>query len=238
MTKHQQLPADDDRTVEHNYTQRPNFSAPQQPPTVPPPPPYPPTYAQQPPPQPQPPKRRRRWPWVVGGIAALIIVIAAVSGGGNSAPPATRAGTASPSPYVAPAPVAPPAVSSSSSYGQASGHYGDQLTAGGLTLTASEPERHSNQYLGSQVCSTVTYHNNGSTPESYNMFDWKFRTSSGTETSASIPFNASPGEQLNSGQLAPGGTVSGKICSDNTVKSASAVVYSPGFGILHQLVWS
>lgn len=128
-----------------------------------------------------------------------------------------------------------PEASTGGAIQQATGSYGTPLTAGDLTVTASAPKQVSQPYLGAQMCSNVTYQNNGSTQQSYNVFDWKFRTSSGAESSANIPFNS--GSPLNSGDLAPGGTVSGEVCADNTVKDAAAVVYSPGFGIMHQLTW-
>lgn len=169
------------------------------------------------------------------GVAGLILCIAYTASFVNymANPPATRSGATGATPHVAPS-VPSPATSSASA--QTTGNYGDSLTAGGLTLTVSAPRQISNQFLGPQVCSTVTYRNTGSSSESFNPFDWKFRTSSGVESSASIPFNSD--SPLRSGQLSPGGTVSGQVCADDSISSASSVVYSPGFGILHRLEWS
>lgn len=169
---------------------------------------------------------RKRWPWVVGGIALLIII--AVSCGSNT--------TTTPS-GSSPAGLAGAPASPTPSFRETdSGRYGSPLKAGDVTVVAQAPKKSTQAYLGSQVCTTVNYTNGGTSPVAFNPFDWKFRTSDGVEASASIPFNAK--SPLRSGNLAPGGKVSGQVCSDDTISQASAVVYSPGFGIVNELVWS
>lgn len=192
------------------------------------------------PPQPPPAAKRRRWPWIVGGITVFVIVVAAIENAGPPDPVAAPpAGSVAPLPPGTPIGTVDPGflqqLPTSSSSGPSTGAYGDALEAGGLTLTVSEPREVTQQYLGSQVCSTVTYRNTGDTSESFNPFDWRFRTSDGVEASAGIPYGAD--RALRSGQLSPGGRVQGQVCSDDSITDASAVVYSPGFGILHQLVW-
>lgn len=123
----------------------------------------------------------------------------------------------------APAPEQPPA------------RYGTPQTSDEMTVTVAKPKRSTNA-LGSQFCTKVTYRNTGASPHPYNLFDWKFRTAAGTETSASIPYDA--GNGLNSGDLNPGGTVSGQVCGDNTVRDVAAVIYTPGLLSSSGLVWA
>jgi hypothetical protein len=174
---------------------------------------------------------------IVFGVIGLffcviyLVAFAQMSSASTSRAPSSSAPSYSTRDY-APA----PSPGTASGHGQEAGNYGDPLTAGGLRLTVSAPETVSRAYLGNQVCTTVTYQNVGSSQESFNPFDWKFRTADGVESSASIPWNGD--KPLRSGQLAPGGKVSGQVCGDDSITKASAVVYSPGFGILHELVWS
>lgn len=172
-------------------------------------------------------KRRRGCLFVLLGVGALFVIVvvavAANSGGSTTSNPGAA-------PSAAPASSEPNAAAQ-----QSSGHYGDPLSAGDLTLTVSAPKKVTEQYLGAQTCSTVSYQNTGSAQEQFNLFDWKFRSSAGVESNATGSY--SPDNSLQSGELAPGGKTSGQVCADSSIKTASAVVYSPGFGILHELVW-
>jgi hypothetical protein len=168
---------------------------------------------------------------VVGVIVLLFIIGISTSHGGSSS---TSTSTA---PAASGAASAPAPSGGSSAVQQASGTYGTALTAGDLTVVVGAPQKETQAYLGTQYCSMVAYQNNGTTPASYNLFDWNFRNSGGAQSSASIAYSNSLGTPLNSGQLAPGGAVAGVVCSDTTVKDVAAVVYSPGFGIMHQLTW-
>lgn len=174
------------------------------------------------------PTKRKKWPWIVGGLVLFIIIVASCNSG-NSADTGSSGPNA---PAGSPAPAAP----STEAGAKTAAKYGQPLKADDLTLTVAPPKKSSNQFTGSQVCANVTYQNGGSTPQSFNLFDWKFRTSEGVEASAGIPFSG--GKALNSGQLRAGGKVSGLVCSDNTVEEASEIVYQPGFGFSDPLVWS
>lgn len=129
-----------------------------------------------------------------------------------------------------------PNTSSGSSSSPTSGAYGTSLTSGDLTLTASAPKKVSQSSLGTQYCTTVSYKNNGSDTVAYNEFDWKFRSTNGALTSAGVDFGDSS-SALNSGQLNPGGTVSGDLCSDTSTKNVNGLVYSAGLTGTNQLAW-
>ena len=114
--------------------------------------------------------------------------------------------------------------------------FGQEATSGDLAISASAPEQVT-EFGMTQACSTVTYKNNGSSPASFNPFDWKFTTPAGVEASASIPFNAGA-KALNSGQLAPGGTTSGMICGDQQTTDVNAVKYAPSFSFSDPITWT
>lgn len=122
-------------------------------------------------------------------------------------------------------------------YGATTAAYGESVTAGDMVVSVDAPETHSQQYLGNQSCAHVSYRNTGTTSEPFNMFDWKFRTSNGVETSISAPFTAGD-KALTSGELAPGGNVSGLVCGDLGTTNVTAVVYNPGFGVMHEVAFS
>lgn len=167
--------------------------------------------------------QKRKWPWILAA-GVIVLVVAGSCGATNSTNSDAR-------------PPAGVAASTTPSFRSTdTGKYGQPLKAGDVTVIAATPKKSTSQYTGSQVCSTVSYQNGGDSPVTFNPFDWKFRTTEGVEASASIPFNAK--SPLRSGNLAPGGKVSGAVCSDDTISSASAVVYSPGFGLVNELSWT
>lgn len=193
---------------------------------------------------PQPPKKKGgKVKWIVLGIFAFLLIVA-IANGGNSTPatqpvaaPVVPQAPAAAPVVPAPLPASPAAPEPYNGFGPTTAKYGQKVMAGDLEVTAAAPTTISQQFLGSQVCATVSYRNTGSTPESFSMFDWKFRTANGVETNASLPFNA--GESaLNTGQLAAGGTTSGKVCGDQQTKNVTALVFSPGFGVMHQVTFT
>lgn len=178
----------------------------------------------------------------MGAIAVLIVIGMVNSKSGDDSARSSTAAPAAATPSTSQVPSAAPSAKAGApapynGYGRTKAKYGEQVRAGGLTITAAAPTTISQTYLGDQVCSTVTYRNTGNTSEPFSPFDWNFRTANGVETSASIPFNAGD-SALNSGDLAPGGTTTGKVCGDSQTKNVSAIVFKPGFGIMHEVTFS
>ena len=120
-----------------------------------------------------------------------------------------------------PAPV-PAASAPASGQGPAAttGKPGDTLTAGDVQVTAAALRSESQQYMGPMKCAEVTYRNTGSVQVPYNTFDWKLQNPAGAITDPTFGGD----NTLSSGELAPGGTTSGKVCFD--VKSGQAGVYT------------
>lgn len=80
----------------------------------------------------------------------------------------------------------------------------------GLSITVSSVEPGPDRYDGTPTTrASVTYTNNGNDSQSFNIFDWKSEDANGVETSCT--YVASDNEQLDSGKLKPGGSVSGNV---------------------------
>ena len=81
----------------------------------------------------------------------------------------------------------------------------------GLNLTVNSVEPFVGKYNSDDptVCVNVTYVNNGDSNESFNTFDWKVVDASGVESSQTFVLDGE--DELKSGQLQPGGTVSGNV---------------------------
>lgn len=80
----------------------------------------------------------------------------------------------------------------------------------GLSITANSVGIITKSYSDEQLaCVNVTYVNNGSSNASFSTFDWKSENANGVQTSAS--YYSSDNEQLESGQLVPGGTITANV---------------------------
>ncbi|MBN9800974.1 MULTISPECIES: hypothetical protein [Pseudonocardia] len=177
-------------------------------------------------PPPAPKKKRTGLKVTLGILVAIVVIAIATGGGGDEQAPAAASGDAN----------AAPAAAGAAASGDQSVKFGQEATSGDLAISASAPEQVT-EFGMTQACSTVTYKNNGSSPASFNPFDWKFTTPAGVEASASIPFNAGA-KALNSGQLAPGGTTSGMICGDQQTTDVNAVKYAPSFSFSDPITWT
>lgn len=80
----------------------------------------------------------------------------------------------------------------------------------GLSITVNSAEPGPDQYDGTHtVRVSVTYTNNGSSNESFNIFDWKAVDENGVEKGSTYVMD--DGDRLESGKLNPGGTVTGNV---------------------------
>lgn len=78
--------------------------------------------------------------------------------------------------------------------------------------------------LGQNACAEVTYTNNGDEQASFQGYwDWKVRNPAGVITDPTFTGD----NDLDSGELAPGGTVSGSVCFDSTEPGEYSLVYEP-----------
>lgn len=86
----------------------------------------------------------------------------------------------------------------------------------GLQVTVNSVTPGLVNFDGSEIVEvSVTYQNNSSSTESFNVYDWKAENAQGVQTSSAYYSKAE--NQLNSGTLAAGGTVTGNIYFDPDV---------------------
>lgn len=213
-----------------------------------------------PPGYPQPPKKRKVWPWVVGGVTGIVLLIlggcavflAAVGDSLDSSDPTVRSGsggsTAAPRTDVtsiAPGTPDPPGSPTTSGErppdsglrfpGQQeddiAANVGDSVTVDRVTTTVT-PLDGEIQYSNDYLCTTVTIENGSDEPMSFNVFDWRLQDPSGTIRNSSFTLSDS---QLDSGEVAPGGTTRGDVCFDieGAPRGTYVVLFDPGLGILN-----
>lgn len=83
----------------------------------------------------------------------------------------------------------------------------------GLAITVNSFARVTQTYGDEElVCANVTYANNSSETLSFNLLDWKSEDDNGVQKSVS--YNIGDDNQLDSGQLKAGGTVTGNVYFD------------------------
>ena len=87
---------------------------------------------------------------------------------------------------------------------------GEVVNTNGLSLTSSAVKRGDGTF-GKSLCTTVKYGNGTNAAVSFNEFDWKLQGPNGAILSTTIGGSRN---LLNSGDLAPGGSVSGDVCFD------------------------
>lgn len=78
--------------------------------------------------------------------------------------------------------------------------------------------------LGQNACADVTYTNNGDEQTSFQGYwDWKVQNPAGVITDPTFTGD----NTLSSGELAPGGTVSGSVCFDSVEPGEYRLVFEP-----------
>lgn len=119
------------------------------------------------------------------------------------------------------------ASSSSSSTSKKTSHsnlsIGTEATfSSGLTVTVNSVESGLLNYDGRDItCVNVTYRNNGQSNESFNVYDWSGEDSQGARRN--FYYYSKAVDELNSGDLAPGGSVTGNIYFESPI---AKVVYT------------
>jgi hypothetical protein len=98
---------------------------------------------------------------------------------------------------------------------------GEVVGVGDLQMTAG-PLTPGDSVAGRTLCSTVTYRNTGSAPESIDaLYDWKLRDPSGEVVPAGVFGTDSA---LSAGQLGGGRSISGDVCFDRTAARSGRYV--------------
>ena len=173
--------------------------------------------------QPEPIKKKKPiLKWIFGAIAALVlllIVAVACSGSdsNNNADSSVAPDANSDNQEVAPGqssdPNAPLAVGQTFT------------TKDGLAVTVSGFTSQSTDFSGQFTCANVDLANTGDKQKDFSGYwDWKIQNPAGVISN--MDFSGIEGE-LESGSLAPGGNVSGIVCSENTEPGTYRVIYDP-----------
>lgn len=178
-------------------------------------------------PPPMPPQQKKggcmKWGLIIAGILVLLtvfgigigIVSIVVAGG-----PSTLTQYANPN------------SGASQSAEQVAGNQEvDGLTIGdtyqaskGLQITVNSFSVIDTEYLGPHACALVTYQNSGSKEVDFRGYgDWTIQNSAGVITNPTY----SGENDLQHGKLAPGGTVSGNVCFDDSAPGDYIVQYKP-----------
>jgi hypothetical protein len=155
------------------------------------------------------------------GFVVLLFWISVLSSGGSGTPTSGTSGGAGGGSAPAArkpdedAPPAFPGATKDDTVAQA----GAPVEKDGLVLTSSAVKAGDSTF-GKTLCTTVSYDNGTDESVSFNGFDWKLQDPNGTILSMTIGGSR---KALNSGDLAPGGKVSGDVCFEN--KGAAAGQY-------------
>lgn len=170
-------------------------------------------------------------------ILLVIIVITTAANSGNksssatgpigSSPASTQPSPAQASPAQAsPAEAAPPAFPGAKS-SDVVGKGGSALKIGDATVT-STPLVNGDAALGPTLCTSVSLQNASKDTLSFNIFDWKLQSPTGTILTSGL---SGSDNMLSTGEIAPGGTAKGDVCFDNkqTAPGQYVVLYQPTF---------
>jgi len=182
-------------------------------------------------PMPYPPPPRRRIGRTIGigllrlaGAVLVLIVAVAIFGGGNEQRSSTlgRGGTNTLTSDTGPA--------------YPGGQSGDVVATGdgtvtldGLSVTSTKLRRGDSTFRKT-LCTTVTYANGADRTASFGIYDFQLQDPKGAIVN---PTYFGGGDGLGSGELAPGGSVSGDVCFEDkaATKGRYIVLYDPS-------VWS
>jgi len=159
------------------------------------------------------------------GLVVLLVLVSALGGGGDNGT-ATRTSPGSAPANPAPAgqapaaqdPAAPPAfpgATADDTVAQA----GAAVNKDGLVVT-STAIKPGDSTFGKTLCTKVSYNNGTDKSVAFNAFEWKLQDPNGTILSTTL---GGTDDTLNSGDLAPGGKVTGDVCFEN--KSAPSGQY-------------
>jgi len=107
------------------------------------------------------------------------------------------------------------------------GATGDTLQIGDLQVQAAPFTAVHQMYSGDKLCSEVTYTNTGDGTEHFNPLDWTLQDPDGAALMTSY---ADGSDYLRSGQLSPGGTVSGEVCFDRQGPGQYVLLLDPMLG--------
>ncbi len=153
----------------------------------------------------EPPRKRgrlRKLLLIVGAVLVSVVACTFAVSGGGSDPAPTAPGTAAPEPNADPSPAED----------DLTGNAGETITMGEVAITSTPLVTGTSGYTET-LCTTATIVNSGDEAVPFNPLYWKLQDPQGAARTATF----TPGETgMSSGELAPGGTVTGDVCFEDT----------------------
>ncbi|MBD8030276.1 DUF5067 domain-containing protein [Corynebacterium gallinarum] len=161
-----------------------------------------------------------KWGAIIVGILIVIGIISAVAGGGDD-----TSSTSSDSNTSSEAGAEQGANEGAEAEEKTEFQIGETYTGGkGLEVTLNSFQATSSSFGTPLTCGQVTYTNNTDEQVSFSgAWDWKAQNPAGVITDPTF----SGSDDLSSGELAPGGTITGSICFDGTEPGEYRVTDSP-----------
>lgn len=154
----------------------------------------------------------------LGVIIVIIIIVVAASAGSKKSPPSASDGYKNPAGCTASPPTYPDHQST-----DCVALPNNSVSIANTTVTATWSHQ-TDSFGTTDICAAVTVVNHNSSTISYNDLYWKLQSPSGAVTDT----NFSASNDLGSGSLVAGGTVSGNVCFDNPGQSGTYVgIYKP-----------
>lgn len=102
---------------------------------------------------------------------------------------------------------------------------GQKVSKDGLSVSVDKISDGGRNYEGKPLIKVrVSYKNEGSSTASFNPYDWSVQDKDGARADTEFP---EKGEEMNSGELSPGGTKTGNVYFFK--KNADKIVYSGNF---------
>jgi septal ring-binding cell division protein DamX len=160
--------------------------------------------------------------WLLIGIGLLILLIIATCGG----PGSQSTGGVSGDPSAPPAQTGPDFQGRQD--GDVSAEAGQTISLDGVSTTSTPLEQVQPAIGSAQLCTTISIVNNTAKAVQFNGgLDWKLQNPQGAARNSTFGGSDTP---LNSGELAPAGTVIGDVCFESDGAPGQYVVlYDPLF---------
>ena len=153
---------------------------------------------------------------VVMNVIAFIVVLATQSMYSSAIDDALSGTSVAPQPAAEQPATNAPASDEAADDAQAAAAGNSITLKNGLVLTVNGVVTGLQNYDGSPITQvSVTYQNNGNSQASFNPYDWKAEDAQGAQRSQAFYTNGE--NELNSGTLAAGGTVSGNLYFEGDV---------------------
>lgn len=177
-----------------------------------------------------------KWGAIIVGVLLLIGLISAIAGGGDDESTTTSSGSdtsseagaeqsdnsAAPAEEAAPVEEAAPAEEESTEFVVGETY----STSKNLAITIDSVTTQADVFGDSYLVATVTYMNNGDEQVSFNPFEWEVQTPAGVVSDVAI---SGLDGALRSGELTPGGTITGNLHFEGTAPGEYRLIWKPSF---------